>query len=176
MARNHLVEAQFSDAELLARASEAGRRVRLDRNGTCTIWLDTDRQLSFRARRFSGKRDRTNAGTFAGWTGVTSIQRPWVMQCCTGNGTQGLYYAWEGIVRCRDGKNAQVNLLLNRASPWLDVDSYLPYEGKAVIKNKTAQRISIRIPSWIDRRSLRLDVNGQREGRFGLGTTSSSTN
>ena len=91
------------------------------------------------------------------------------MQCCTGNGTQGLYYAWEGIVRCSDGKNAQVNLLLNRASPWLDVDSYLPFEGKAVIKNKTAQRVSIRISSWIDRRELRLEVNDQTIRPFWVG-------
>ena len=39
-----------------------------------------------------------------------------------GNGTQGLYYAWEAAVR-EDGDTAQVNLLLNRASALLDVDS-----------------------------------------------------
>ena len=27
------------------------------------------------------------------------------------------------------------NLLLNRASPWMDIDSYIPYEGKVVLKN-----------------------------------------
>ena len=31
-----------------------------------------------------------------------------------------------------------MNLLLNRASPWIDVDSYLPYEGRVQLKNKTA--------------------------------------
>ena len=44
---------------------------------------------------------------------------------------------------------AQVNLLLNRASPWLDIDSYLPYAGKVVVKNKTARTISLRIPRWV---------------------------
>ena len=48
-----------------------------------------------------------------------------------------------------------MNLLLNRASPWLDVDSYLPYEGKMVIRNKTCERVSIRIPSWVDRSNWR---------------------
>ena len=43
----------------------------------------------------------------------------------------GLFYAWDGIVRHQDG-TAQINLLLNRASPWLDIDSHLPYEGKVV--------------------------------------------
>ena len=41
-------------------------------------------------------------------------------------GAEALYDAWESIVRCLDDM-AQVNLLLKRASPWLDVDSYLPY-------------------------------------------------
>ena len=45
---------------------------------------------------------------------------PRLMHCCTGNGPQGLYYAWEGIVR-HDGNAADVNMWLNRRSPWLDV-------------------------------------------------------
>ena len=38
--------------------------------------------------------------------------------CCTGNCTQALYYAWDSIIKYRDGV-AEVNLLLNRASPWV---------------------------------------------------------
>lgn len=48
-----------------------------------------------------------------------------------------------------------MNLLLNRRSPWLDVESSLPYAGTVVLRNKTARRISVRIPSWVDRRALR---------------------
>jgi hypothetical protein len=81
--------------------------------------------------------------------------------CCTGNCTPALYFAWDSIVRCADG-NAQINLLLNRASPWLDVDSYLPYEGKVAIHDKTARRISVRLPYWVDRTALRCTVNGRR--------------
>ena len=29
-----------------------------------------------------------------------------------------------------------VNLLLNRASPWVDVDSHIPYEGRVDLKVK----------------------------------------
>ena len=78
--------------------------------------------------------------------------------CCTGNCTQALYYAWEAIVRCRNGW-AQVNLLFNRASPWLEVDSYLPYEGKVVLKNKTAEKVSTRIPYWVDKGGVKCRVN-----------------
>jgi DUF1680 family protein len=82
------------------------------------------------------------------------------MTCCTGNGTQGLYYAWEGIVRA-SGDSAQVNLLLNRASKLLDVESCLPYEGRVVVRNKTARRAAVRIPSWVSRRQIRAEVAGR---------------
>jgi hypothetical protein len=59
---------------------------------------------------------------------------------------------WEAITRFRDSV-AQVNLLLNRASAWLDIDSYLPYAGKVVLKNKTCRGIHVRIPKWVDRRA-----------------------
>ena len=57
---------------------------------------------------------------------------------------------------------AQVNLLLNRASPWLDVDSHLPYEGRVVIRNKTARTVAVRLPGWVDRGAVESRVGGQR--------------
>jgi DUF1680 family protein len=82
------------------------------------------------------------------------------MLCCTGNGTRGLYYAWEGIVR-ESQDTAQVNLLLNRASRLLDVESHLPFDGKVVIRNKAARRIRVRIPFWVNRRELRAKVSSR---------------
>ena len=90
------------------------------------------------------------------------------MQCCTGNATQGLYYAWEGIIR-RNGDSAQVNLLLNRADQCLDVASCLPYEGKAFIRNKTNCRISVRIPSWINRGEIQTQISGKPCSRDWVG-------
>src|SRR6185295_1476171 len=78
--------------------------------------------------------------------------------CCCGNATHALFYAWDAIVQCHHG-NAQVNLLLNRASPWLDIDSYLPYEGKVVIRNKTARKLLVRIPRWVNRSALQSSIN-----------------
>ncbi len=90
--------------------------------------------------------------------------------CCTGNGTQGLYYAWEGILREKNGI-VLVNLLLNRVSKWVDVDSYLPYEGKVVVKNKRARSVCVRIPSWVDRKQIQVTVansprNSERIGNY----------
>ena len=67
--------------------------------------------------------------------------------------------AWDAITRC-DDDHAHINLFLNRAAPWLDIHSYLPYEGKVIVRNKTANRISIRIPPWVDRRRLECLLNG----------------
>ena len=59
------------------------------------------------------------------------------------------------------GDAAQVNLLLNRASQLLDVESHLPYEGKVAIRNKAARRVAVRVPSWVSRRQIRADLAGQ---------------
>lgn len=80
--------------------------------------------------------------------------------CCTGNCTPALYAAWESTVTYKDGV-ASVNLLLNRASQWLDIDSYLPFEGKVVIRNKTAEKIVVRMPGWVDLAAVKVRVNDQ---------------
>ncbi len=51
--------------------------------------------------------------------------------CCPGNANHALFYTWESIVRADENGHATINLLLNRASRWLDIDSYLPYEAKS---------------------------------------------
>jgi hypothetical protein len=81
--------------------------------------------------------------------------------CCTGNLTPAMYYAWESIVRCDKNGAATVNLLLNRASPWLDIDSYLPYEGRVVIRNKKARMLSLRIPRWADKKAVCAMINSK---------------
>jgi hypothetical protein len=83
-----------------------------------------------------------------------------MMSCCNANGNQGFYYAWEAIVR-GVGDTATVNLLLNRFSPWLDLASHLPFEGRVLLRNKTASRVSVRIPPWVPRRDLQCTVNGR---------------
>ncbi len=68
---------------------------------------------------------------------------------CDAWGNYGIFYAWDAALRHENGI-ARVNLLLNRASPWMDVDSYIPYEGKVILKNKQAREALVRIPLYVD--------------------------
>jgi len=138
--RNQLVEQQLLRADYLQQVGSGARAEPSDDPSVCT------RQVIER-----------NLGAFTGRAEPTHLRDCAIMHCCTGNGTQALYYAWEAIVRYKDG-TAQVNLLLNRASPWLDLDSYLPYEGKVVVHNKTAKRLLLRVPFWADKRTVRAGI------------------
>lgn len=145
--RNHLVEQQLVRADLLERVANASP-ARGPENYSPYANQEARENVIERS-----------LGNFAGQSSPTSIPHPRAVQCCTGNGTQGLYYAWECIVR-QEGNSAQVNLLLNRAAQCLDVDSYLPYEGRVTIHNRSVRRVSVRIPSWIMRKEIRADVSG----------------
>jgi len=148
--RNCLVEQQLVRRDLIERCVKSFHGPYIEPMGTDVplqiIWGDEiiDRSI----------------GIYGGTSLPTSVPTVWSMGCCTGNGTQGLYYAWEGIVR-ESGDTAQVNLFLNRAARLVDVDSHLPFEGKVVIKNKAARRVAVRIPAWVNRADLRAEVSGK---------------
>ncbi len=151
--RNHLAQLQITDAERLREATRAmpSGRGRVDpREGPLDPFNESADEVVERA-----------VGTFlSDATHPTLIPEPAFLAtvCCTGNCIPALYFAWESIVRCEDGV-AQVNLLLNRASPWLDIESYLPYEGKVLIRNKTARILSVRIPKWVDQHAVRAHIS-----------------
>jgi hypothetical protein len=161
--RNALVECQATDRAELERMASVGPKRPPDAGwGAASDWRferGLQRQILPGQETTDGVIDRALGG-FSHLCGAYH-QFPLLMSCCTANCSQALYYAWEAIVRHRDG-DAQVNLLLNRRSPWVDVESSLPYSGTVVLRNKTARRVSIRIPSWVDRRALRgtLDERG----------------
>jgi len=107
-----------------------------------------------------------NPANFVGGFGMgapTSV-KPTIYNCCSANGAISLYYAWHGITRFDNGV-ATVNLLLNRASAWMDIDSYLPYEGKVVLHNKQAHTIIVRIPYWANLSDVTCSV-GQNKTAF----------
>ena len=141
--RNHLVECQMLRRDLLEEIIAAGPEYDVD---PTTETADNVLERSI--------------GAFVSGSDPTWLYA-WYTMCCQGNGSLALYEAWKAILD-HSGGVVQVNLLLNRASPWMDVDSYLPYEGKVLFKNKTARKLHARVPSWVDKKGVRCRV-GQRE-------------
>jgi hypothetical protein len=92
-----------------------------------------------------------NLGTFFGWPTANDgcPQGAGHMHCCTGNASRTLDYIWESILEHGAGQ-LRVNLLLNRASRWADVDSYLPYSGRVDVKIKQPlAEVLLRVPEWV---------------------------
>jgi len=140
-ARNHLTELQVPDHRPILSHLE-GASAALVRS-----WEDAE-----------GFFDRT-LGLLSDGALHPTVATPALMLCCTYNGLVGYYHAWEGITREREG-TAVANLLPNRASPALDVESHLPYTGRATVRNKTAGRIGVRLPRWVDPATVSPTVNG----------------
>lgn len=169
--RNSLCEAQASDPALLRAVGEAGPERPKDAPwGAAYDWRF---QQGILRRPLPGQECTENVleralGGFSHLLGA-QFQVPFLMHCCTANGNQGFYFVWEAIVRCTDGA-ATINLLFNRFSPWLDVASYLPYEGKVVIRNNSARRISVRVPAWAPRARLIWRLNGNPASPAWTGT------
>lgn len=90
----------------------------------------------------------------------------------TAQAVQAMYFAWNAIVS-GDKNIAQVNMLLNRSSELLDINSYLPYEGKVKINIKATKTAAVRLPLWVDWSQAAVAVNGtsrdiQRTGQYVL--------
>jgi hypothetical protein len=101
-------------------------------------------------------------GSFSGWPSVNDFVqgKGWsVMHCCTGNATRAVYYVWENILTHADGR-LKVNLLLNRASRWADVDSHIPYRGQVDVKIKQDLDLEIRFAEWVRPGEARCTVDG----------------
>jgi len=158
--RNGLVECQTTDRSELERMADVSpEREKNARWGAATDWR-FERGIQREALPGQECTDRVIERAIGGFSHLVGAryQIPFLMHCCTANGNQAIYYAWEAILGHHNGA-IQVNLLLNRRSPWLDVESWLPYQGKTVLRNKTAKRVAVRIPGWVNRRMLRFQRN-----------------
>ncbi len=101
-------------------------------------------------------------GSFSGWaTGneylIRMNQSP-VSACCTGNGSRALYYVWRDMINFDQGR-LTLHLPFNRASPWADVNSFIPYEGRVDVSLKTDCDLDIRLPEWATPEDARGGIN-----------------
>ena len=171
--RNQLAEAQLTDERLLKQAVAQMPAMSKD-----NVWEFEQMQ------RHGYTTDRVverNVGAFMSDASNPTLMRPQTLRwtiCCSGNCPPALYAVWDGMVQGKDDV-VQVNLLLNRASQWLDVDSYLPYGGKLVLHNKSARVITVRMPRRVDLSAVRVSINNEPEpaifaGRYVLFTDAKS--
>jgi hypothetical protein len=83
--------------------------------------------------------------------------------CGLGNVIHAMYDVWSHIVQIKQNV-AQVNLLLNRATPVLDVKSELPYSGLVHVVTRpnigTIDTLELRIPDGVPAAQVSVLVNG----------------
>ena len=144
--RNQFAENQLVETDWIAKFTEKGLPAKT------SVTVNTDR-VPARAR--GGFATNPSANDWAG--------RPMqaiMMGCCTVYGANGLFWIWEHILHHDNGR-LRVNLLLNRTSRWADVESYIPYHGRAEVKIKKPVELSVRIPEWAKPSETRCQVDGQ---------------
>ncbi len=162
--RNHLVEAQLTRADWID-----GYARSIDPDTEILTAEKTESMFNIQDLVSTRNVAQRCLGIYSTWSSINDwIFFPGVAEkgmgwsgCCTGNGTRGIYYAWKGILDYRDGV-FRVNLLMNRASEWADVNSHLPYVGRVDIDVKVNCDVQIRIPEWVeDIKSPMVVVNDQ---------------
>jgi hypothetical protein len=111
------------------------------------------------------------------WCGLMNPNEPrldWLMSCCTGNSAMQLFRVWRDMLSFDSGKNRlSVHLLLNRASPWGDVYSYIPNKGLVEVKLKRDCEVAVRIPEWTQPQECKVQSGGKDvvsawEGRYAI--------
>ena len=116
-------------------------------------------------------------GMWGGWIAPNDWQghdEYSMMACCVGNAAMQLYRVWRDMISYDNrGKRLSIHLLLNRASPWADIDSHVPCRGQVDIKVKQDCELAVRVPQWTEPQQCRCTVNGREtasaeQGRYVL--------
>jgi hypothetical protein len=158
--RNHLTELQIDDATVLQNLVDEHAMPQKDVKPEDWVQkVDTNRVVERSQGIFFSDASHPTLIPFREKNLPYRTCVQWVV-CCTGNCAKALHVAWDSITDFdADTKTARVNLLLNRAAPWLDVDSYLPYEGRVAIRNKQAEQLLVRIPRWANKADVICKIN-----------------
>jgi hypothetical protein len=81
-------------------------------------------------------------------------------QDITSGGVHALAECWEHkLVMTKDG-TCKLNLLFDASNPEFDITSKLPKQGVIEFTVKSGKTLSVRIPDWIDTKTLKLTLDG----------------
>ncbi|PHV70448.1 hypothetical protein CS063_10160 [Sporanaerobium hydrogeniformans] len=79
-----------------------------------------------------------------------------VQTCCVASGVRGLYQGWNNILTW-ERERLSVNLLLNRTAKEMNINSYLPHQGKVELEIKEGlKELVVRIPEWVPYGAVRV--------------------
>ena len=141
--RNHLVESQFLDAAWERQVPKLSPADAAEYLASCP-----PAQL-----KRTGVHD-VFPGAFSGGSAPNAVvdtrRGHWWMGCCNAHGVHGLFLLWQHAVRATP-TTVRVNLLFSRSTPWADVRSQLPREGRVEVTMRQQGALSIRIPDDIRR-------------------------
>jgi hypothetical protein len=152
--RNQFAECQFTETNWIT----DGHREKVDRK----VIKHSSAGLGDTSYGTTENVAERSLGSFAGWPTPNDLVEGtgWsIMHCCTGNGTRTIHHIWERILTHQDGI-IKINLLLNRASRWVDVKSHLPYQGRVDVEVKVDIELEIRLPEWVRTGDVRCTVSG----------------
>jgi len=130
--RNHLVEGQVQ--------SLPEREVRAQKDDTLQATYQDVRERAI--------------GGYAAYSTPNDLavsDRRIIGGCCGATGMRALFLAWDAIAQKRDG-TVWINMALNRRTPWVDIESCHPYEGRLELVIHDAPKLRVRVPTWAGRR------------------------
>ena len=109
---------------------------------------------------------RRSLGGFAGWSQpndlLSKVMHKWdLYTCCSAQGVRGLFNAWTNAVSAGNGET-RINLLINHIGLHATVKSWLPHEGRLEITPHSDGDMLVRVPSWVDHRTLDAHVAGAK--------------
>lgn len=174
--RNHFAATQLTSTAQILDARQKG----IKGGNSCPV--NQGRKC---VRRSESEIANRHLGAWPGWsmpndfvraefstTGALTSVKPGIMACCHASATRTLFYIWDSIAESfRDDQNRnalKVNLLMNRATPNVDIYSYVPFEGKVVIKAKSTLieplYVYLRVPEWIPQQYVGADLKVTIDG------------
>jgi hypothetical protein len=77
-----------------------------------------------------------------------------------GGALHGMIDVWRNIVT-RHPRGLQVNFLLSKITPQVEIRSHIPVEGRVDLRIPEPQNLFVRIPRYVERQELLLEINGQ---------------